>query len=62
MFLLHSTKSPIDPSFFLKSLKDAFIQVGCPSFDFHVQQDVIEVLKIVLEELTSPIYGYYCSL
>ena len=52
MFQLHSANSPIDPSFFLKSLKDAFIREGC-SFDLHAQQDV-RVLKIQLEELTGP--------
>ena len=53
MFQLHSAKSPIDPSFFLKSLKDVFIRVGC-SFDLHAQQDVVKVLEILLEELTGP--------
>ena len=32
MFQLHSARSPIDPSFFLKSLKDVFIREG-RSFD-----------------------------
>ena len=54
MFLLYSKKSPTYPSFFLKSLKDAFIKVGCPSFDLHAQQDVVEVLEILLEGLTGP--------
>ena len=45
MFQLHSAKSPIDPSFFLKSLKDAFIREDCSSFDLHTQQYVVEVLK-----------------
>ena len=53
MFQLHSAKSPIDPSFFLKSLKDVFIREG-RSFDLHAQQDVVEVLEILLEELTGP--------
>ena len=53
MFQLHSEKSPIDPSFFLKSLKDVLIRKGC-SFDLHAQQDVVKVLKIILEELTGP--------
>ena len=53
MFQLHSAKSPIDPSFFLKSLKDVFIREG-RSFDLHAQQDVAEVLEILLEELTGP--------
>ena len=52
MFLLHSKKYPTYPSFFPKSLKDAFIKVGCSSFDLHAQQDVAEVLEILLEELT----------
>ena len=34
MFQLHSAKSPIDPSFFLKSLKDVFFREG-HSFDLH---------------------------
>ena len=54
MFLLHSAKSPIDPSFFCKSLKNAFIKVGRSSFDLHAQQDVVEVLEILLEELSGP--------
>ena len=54
MFLLHSAESLIDPSFFLQSLKDAFIKVGCSSFDLHVEQDIAEALEIVLEELTGP--------
>ena len=53
MFQLHSAKSPIDPSFFLKSLKDVFIREG-RSFDLHAQQDVVKVLEILLEELTGP--------
>ena len=53
MFQLHSAKSPIDPSFFLKSLKDVFFREG-RSFDLHAQQDVVEVLEILLEELTGP--------
>ena len=52
MFQLHLAKSPIDPSFFLKSLKDVFIREG-RSFDLHAQQDVAEVLEILLEELTG---------
>ena len=53
MFQLHSAKSPINPSFFLKSLKDVFIREG-HSFDLHDQQDVVEVLEVLLEELTGP--------
>ena len=29
-------------------------RLGCSSFDLHVQQDVVEVLEILLEELTGP--------
>ena len=54
MFLLHSAKSPIGPSFFIKSLKAAFIKVCCSSFDSHTQQDVAAVLEIPLEEFTGP--------
>ena len=54
MFLLHSAKSPIDPSFFLKSLKDVIIEVGCSSFGLHGQRDVAKVLEVLLEELTGP--------
>ena len=39
--------------FFLKSLKDGFIKIGCPLFDLPAQQDVVEVLEILLEELTG---------
>ena len=53
MFQLHSAKSPIDPFFFLKSLKDVFIREG-RSFDLHAQEDVAEDLEILLEELTGP--------
>ena len=52
MFQLHSAKSPIDPSFFVKSLKGVFISQGC-SFDLHTQQDLVKVLKSLLEELTG---------
>ena len=51
MFQLHSAKSQIDQSFFVKSLKDAFIREGCSSFDLHAQQNVVELL---LEVLTGP--------
>ena len=54
VFLLHSGKSPIDQSFFLKFLKDALIKVGHSSFDWRVEQDVVEVFEILLEELTGP--------
>ena len=53
MFQLHSAKSPTDPSFFLKPLNDVFFREG-RSFDLHAQQDVVEVLEIILEELTGP--------
>ena len=53
MFQFHSAKSPIDPSFFLKSLKDVFSREG-RSFDLHAEQDVVEGLEILLEELTGP--------
>ena len=53
IFQLHSAKSPIKPSFFLKSPKYAFIREG-RSYDLHAQQDVVQVLEILLEELTSP--------
>ena len=53
MVQLHSAKSPIDPSFFLKSLKDVLIREG-RSFDLHAQQDIVEVLEIIMEELTGP--------
>ena len=52
MFQLHSAKSPIDPSFFLKSLKGVFIRRGC-SFDLHAQHDVVKILESLLEELTG---------
>ena len=52
MFQLHSVKSPIDPSFFLKSLKGVFIREVC-SFNLHAQKDFVEVLEILLEELTG---------
>ena len=45
IFQLHSVKSPIDPSFFLKSLEDSFCREGRSSFDLHVQQDVVKSLK-----------------
>ena len=53
MLLLYSLKSPIDLYFFVKSLKDAFIKVGHSSFDLYAQNYIVEVLEIVLEELTS---------
>ena len=51
MFQLYSPKSPIDPSFFLKALKDTFIRKGHSSFDLDAQQDVVEVLEILLQQL-----------
>ena len=53
MFQLHSAKSAIIPSFFLKSLKNLFIREG-RSFDLHAQQDVVEVLETLLQQLTGP--------
>ena len=53
MFQLHSAKFPIHPSFFLMSLKDVLIREG-RSFDLHAQEDLVEVLEILLEELTDP--------
>ena len=53
MFLLHSVKSPIDLSFSLKTLKDAFIKVVHCYFDLHAQRDVAEILQVLLEELTD---------
>ena len=52
MFQLHSAKSPIYPSFFLKSLKDVFFRGG-RSFDLPAQQYAVKVLEIILEELTG---------
>ena len=40
--------------FSLKSLKDAFIREGHSSVDVHAQEDVVEILEILLEELTGP--------
>ena len=54
MFQLHPAKSPVDTSFFFRSLKDAFIREGHSSFDLHAHQDVVEVLDILLDELTGP--------
>ena len=53
IFQLHSAQSPIDPSFFLKSLKDVFIREG-RFFDLHAQQDLVKILEILLEKLTGP--------
>ena len=53
LFLLHSSKSPIDPSFFLLCLKNTFNKIGRSSFDIFAQQDVAEVLEVILEELSG---------
>ena len=52
MFQLHSANSPIAPFFCLKSLKGVFIR-EVRSFDLHAQQHVVEILEILLEELTG---------
>ena len=51
MSLLKSSKSSLDPSHFLRHLKQVLIKFGRIDFDIFQQQDAAEILLCVLEEL-----------
>ena len=51
MSLLKSSKSALDPSHFLRHLKQIILKSGRPDFDIFQQQDAAEILLCVLEEL-----------
>ena len=51
MAKLDSSKSCIDPSFFLTSLTNSLRKSGRASFDINTQQDAVEILEHILSEL-----------
>ena len=51
MSLLNRSKSPIDPSNFLRALQVEISKSRLPSFEFNKQQDAPEVLDFILDEL-----------
>ena len=50
---LHSCKSHLDPSPFLKSLENVLIKAGKGPIDIFSQQDVVEMLEVVLQEIVE---------
>ena len=50
---LHSCKSHLDPSPFLKSLENVLIKAGKGPIDIFSQQDVVEILEVVLQEIAE---------
>ena len=50
---LKSSKSPIDPSQFLRSLQQMLVKSGRVDFNLYQQQDACEILACMLEELCS---------
>ena len=53
MTLLKTSKSPLDPSQFLRSLKQVLIKSGRSEFNLFQQQDACEILSCILDELCS---------
>ena len=51
MSLLHTSKGALDPSYFLKCLKQIISKAGNPAFDLFSQQDAAEILSYILEKL-----------
>ena len=51
MSLLQTSKGALDPSYFLKCLKQIISKAGNPAFDLFAQQDAPEFLSYILEEL-----------
>ena len=49
--LLQTSKGALDPSYFLKCLKQIISKAGNPAFDVFIQQDAAEILSYILEEL-----------
>ena len=53
MSLLTCSKSPIDPSQFLRFLQQVLIKSGQPDFNLYQQQDAAEILLHILNELSA---------
>ena len=51
MSLLKSSKSPVDPSQFLRLLEQVLVKSGRVDLDLFQQQDACEILLCILEEL-----------
>ena len=51
MSLLQTSKRALDPSYFLKCLKQIISKAGNPAFDLSSQPDAAEILSYILEEL-----------
>ena len=51
MSLLQTSKGALDPSYFLKCLKQIISKTGNHAFDLFSQQDVAQILSDILEEL-----------
>ena len=58
MAKLDSSKSCVDPSFFLTSLTNSLRKSGRASFDINTQQDAVEMLEHILSDLL----GDCCSI
>ena len=50
MSLLRSSKSPLDPSHFLRFLQGVVTKSGKPNFSLFQQQDAAEILSCIFEE------------
>ena len=53
MALLKTSKNPLDPSQFLRFLKQTLIKSGRVDFDLFQQQDACEILSCILDEFCS---------
>ena len=53
MAVKNSSTKPINPSNFLWSLKRNLSSKRVAPFDFNSQQDVAEILRVVLDEVTG---------
>ena len=51
MSLLKISKVALDPSYFLKCVKQIICKVGNPAFNLFSQQNAAEILSYILEEL-----------
>ena len=51
MAVKNNSTKPVDPSKYLWALKDKLSDLSGVTFDFNTQQDVVEILKVVLDEL-----------
>ena len=59
MAKLDSSKSCVDPSFFLTSLTNYLRKSGTAFFDINTQQDAVEILEHILSELGGSAVGKY---